>query len=100
MDWETQDILTVRAIHQLTNLHIWVAVTSSLSGAPVSSKAGWSLPCSDADLDPVFKISAWKHGNGLLQTLLQGANGTPPGFPVWKWPLQAEQMPTSYRRKG
>jgi hypothetical protein len=56
-EWITQDLLTVRAIHHLTDLHIWAAVASSLSPERAASTAERSHPWGETDLDTTFKLS-------------------------------------------
>ena len=57
MEWVTQDLLTVRAIHQLTDLHIWAAAASSLSPRQTETMTERSQPWSEADLGTTFKLT-------------------------------------------
>ncbi len=57
LGWLTQNLLSTRAIHQLTDLHIWAAVASSLSPEQVSDMAEHSQAWSDADLDTTFHLT-------------------------------------------
>jgi hypothetical protein len=52
-----QDLLTVRAIHRLTDLHIWAAVASSLSSEQAAALAERSQPWTEADLGITFKLT-------------------------------------------
>ena len=57
MEWMMQDLLTVRAIHRLTDVHIWAAVASSLSSEQTTAPAERSQPWTEADLSTTFKLT-------------------------------------------
>ena len=57
MEWMMQDLLTVRAIHRLTDLHIWVAVASSLSSEQAVAPAEQSQLWTEANLGTTFKLT-------------------------------------------
>ena len=86
-EWLRQEALTVRAMNQLTDLHIWMAVVSGLTPQPLSSPQDVSTPVDELDLDTSwvgFAPPRMGHriGNGSLLTYVKVANGILLVWPV------------------